>query len=798
MQSPKRSLIPGALLAVLLLASRGPAYASFPGTNGKIAFTSDGGLHVVNPDGTGETVLVAAGTHRWHDPAWSADGTTLVFVDEKEVAPGWHLWILDAGSTTPRALAAALSGIPTHPSWSPDGSKIVLAVEAASGVSSIWVVPADASAPPTVLLAATSNEQYRMPSWSPDGATIALIMGDLNTYYGFPSFGTIGVVNADGTHKHVLVPEDHSGRHETIDWSPNGRSLVYGRLNGRLTEVWRTDFKVSDGYSDNLLNNGTNAFNNDTMGTPSWSPDGNLIGLAGFEVYTMSPTDGSAFTQVTSGVPALNAREPAWQPVPTTPVGPTATNSFTVVYPSDPSKTPIPVSVAFTGVTRGGGTTVVVDTSVAPLPAPVGYELTTTPPVYFFVTTTAGYGTATVCISENTLTTSSALIHYSTYSSGTIKLDVTAPGYPDLTRIPHEICSKPLTSLSPFAIARRLDATPPVTTAALSPLPNAAGWSNGPVTVTLSATDPDGISDVAEIHYAATGAQTMAEAVVARSSAAISLTTQGSTTVTWFARDRADNTEAQKQVTVQIDQTPPVITYGGNAGTYTVDQTVHINCTAADPLNSNGTAGSGLASTTCANVDSPAYAFAAGINPLSAQAQDVAGNPGSASTSFTVQVTSAGLCVVAEQFIETSANVSALPPLVQYRARLAGARLCQLLVSATVAWNPSQKSFFVSLYQSGVAALVMQGWLNPEQAAILDRLVKALSRSLELRRRRPWGGPGAATRLRRRRRFSEHARHADDPSRRGGKVGPASGEAPRPLSGRRPGGRRNARCVPGP
>lgn len=88
--------------------------------------------------------------------------------------------------------------------------------------------------------------------------------------------------------------------------------------------------------------------------------------------------------------------------------------------------------------------------------------------------------------------------------------------------------------------------------------------------------------------------------------------------------------------TASADVTPPVVTYSGNAGTYTVDQTVAITCAAADP-----TPGSGLASTTCANASGPAYGFNIGANTLSATATDVAGNVGSGTTTFYVQVTSA-------------------------------------------------------------------------------------------------------------------------------------------------------------
>ena len=50
-------------------------------------------------------------------------------------------------------------------------------------------------------------------------------------------------------------------------------------------------------------------------------------------------------------------------------------------------------------------------------------------------------------------------------------------------------------------------------------------------------------------------------------------------------------------VVIKRDATKPTVTYSSHPASYTVDQTVNITCTAAYP-----TPGSGLASTTCANI----------------------------------------------------------------------------------------------------------------------------------------------------------------------------------------------------
>jgi hypothetical protein len=191
----------------------------------------------------------------------------------------------------------------------------------------------------------------------------------------------------------------------------------------------------------------------------------------------------------------------------------------------------------------------------------------------------------------------------------------------------------------------RIDRTPPVSSASFAPPPNAAGWNNTGVTVTMTATDP-GVSPsgVKEIDYSATGAQPIPPGSVPVASAWIWFAAEGVTTLTFHAVDRAGNAEADHGQPVRIDETPPVITWAGNAGTYTVDQAVAITCTASDAL-------SGVATSTCTDVSGPAWSFGLGDHTVSATATDVAGNVAPAVTAtFHVDVTFASLCALGRSF----------------------------------------------------------------------------------------------------------------------------------------------------
>jgi probable HAF family extracellular repeat protein len=128
------------------------------------------------------------------------------------------------------------------------------------------------------------------------------------------------------------------------------------------------------------------------------------------------------------------------------------------------------------------------------------------------------------------------------------------------------------------------DTTPPMTSAPPSPEPNTNGWNKTDVTVNLSSVDNDGGSGVREIVYSATGAQVIGSTTVSGSSTSITFTEEGTTTLTYFARDIDGNEEAPRSLLIQIDKTPPVVTTSKaplpNAnGWNNTDVTVHFSAT---------------------------------------------------------------------------------------------------------------------------------------------------------------------------------------------------------------------------
>ena len=109
------------------------------------------------------------------------------------------------------------------------------------------------------------------------------------------------------------------------------------------------------------------------------------------------------------------------------------------------------------------------------------------------------------------------------------------------------------------------DAVNPVTTAIVDPPPNANGWNQAPVSVSLDATDlASGLNDtpagwVDQLRYSLAGAQTGAETVVPGHSASFGVAPQGVTTISYFATDAAGNEETARTLDVKIDGVPPVL-----------------------------------------------------------------------------------------------------------------------------------------------------------------------------------------------------------------------------------------------
>jgi hypothetical protein len=106
-------------------------------------------------------------------------------------------------------------------------------------------------------------------------------------------------------------------------------------------------------------------------------------------------------------------------------------------------------------------------------------------------------------------------------------------------------------------------------------------------------------------------------------------------------------------VSVKRDATAPVVAFSGNAGSYTVDQSIAISCSASDAV-------SGLATQSCADIEGSAFSFALGVNTRTATATDRAGNSATATTTFTVGATRASVCALVKRWVANAGIANAM------------------------------------------------------------------------------------------------------------------------------------------
>jgi RTX calcium-binding nonapeptide repeat (4 copies)/WD40-like Beta Propeller Repeat len=198
------------------------AHAAFPGSDGKVAFnrsamSAPDALFTVDPSGSlGPVPLLSDSAHNSFAPAWSPDGSRLVFVQNTSAGdPPYTLNVMNADGTGLRPLFSDSSGFVSDPAWSPDGRHVVFA--ATQAPAGLYVKDVDSSAP-AVSLSGTGN--YFEPAWSPDGTKIAVAV-DPNQ---------LGTINPDGSGFHLLDTAPSGGQTDRNPaWSPDGSTIYFDR-----------------------------------------------------------------------------------------------------------------------------------------------------------------------------------------------------------------------------------------------------------------------------------------------------------------------------------------------------------------------------------------------------------------------------------------------------------------------------------------------------------------------------------------------------------------------------------------
>jgi hypothetical protein len=185
------------------------------------------------------------------------------------------------------------------------------------------------------------------------------------------------------------------------------------------------------------------------------------------------------------------------------------------------------------------------------------------------------------------------------------------------------------------------DTTAPTTTATATTSDGATytsgTWTNKDVTLNLSASDEQGGSGVKEITYSLNGGQ---PTTVSGSSASVNVTTEGQTTITYYATDNAGNKESNQTFTVKLDKTAPDTTITKSPSNITNSTSATFEFSSSE---SGSTFECSLDGGAWARCTSPASydGLSNGNHTFEVRAKDAAGNIDStpASQSWTVDTT---------------------------------------------------------------------------------------------------------------------------------------------------------------
>jgi TolB protein len=291
-----------------------PAEASFPGTDGKIVFSTDRVVNgvfvngIATMDSSGSKVKVLTnGVGR--SPTWSPDGTRIAFDTANGCCPS-EIYTMHGDGTHLQQITQEPLGA-QDPTWAPDGRRIAF-TSPRDGNYEIYRIDLDGShlRRLTKDLALDSR-----PEWSPLGNRIAFLSDreGNGTYQVF-------TVRPDGQGLTQLTYTH--GDVQAISWSPDGKRIAFDAFfeNQSRDDVFTMK---ADGTGVRNLTNDTTGF----AAEPAWSPDGASIAYANYctddsnpncfawDVFVMN-TDGSSKTNLTPD----NARDddhPDWQPVGT-------------------------------------------------------------------------------------------------------------------------------------------------------------------------------------------------------------------------------------------------------------------------------------------------------------------------------------------------------------------------------------------------------------------------------------------------------------------------------------------------
>lgn len=274
--------------------------------NGRIAFTSDRDgnpeIYIMNADGSNQTQLTNNPTGYGDvEPALSPDGMKIAFTSHRHGDNNTEIYVMRAdGSGQNRLTDNTVED--SLPAWSPDGTMIVYVSEG----TKINVINA-AGGPSTTIFETSGFFYVASVDWSATGNSIAFELGSQFS-------NDIFTMNPDGTNLNQITSAGFFEGYFAPARSPDGSRFAFGYYRFDIfigNEITTLDVMNANGSDRYILLTGR-------WTNPDWAPDGAKIAVdnsifftSATDIYVINQ-DGSAAVNLTNS-PA-NDYDPSWGP----------------------------------------------------------------------------------------------------------------------------------------------------------------------------------------------------------------------------------------------------------------------------------------------------------------------------------------------------------------------------------------------------------------------------------------------------------------------------------------------------
>ncbi len=271
--------------------------------NERIAFTREGSVWIMDPDGGNlEQLSVHPADAADESPAISPRGDAVAYASSR--GGSFQIYVMSLEELLPKPVTDGSGGGDRSPTWAPDSERIAFVRGAPGDKRAIYITDlgtsGGAASTPTLLVDLDSerSEYAGMPSWSPDGRSI-VFSADRREGNGT----VLWVIDVDSKRLRRLTPTRPGAwflREVHPTWSPDGKRIAFASNRHVASGDQAAELDI---YVIGADGSGLTRLTDDPVAAtdPSFSPDGARLYFASsrdrqnayeMELYEMAATGG--------------------------------------------------------------------------------------------------------------------------------------------------------------------------------------------------------------------------------------------------------------------------------------------------------------------------------------------------------------------------------------------------------------------------------------------------------------------------------------------------------------------------